>query len=85
MLLVFRHFFFNIKLFEPAECTRTERQIDRSETPTKSRMARLKKFGELIGLHIDDLCDVGKSPRRSKAGVVILTLDQLYKLSQYPR
>ncbi|BCG88254.1 hypothetical protein MesoLj113c_43640 [Mesorhizobium sp. 113-3-9] len=47
--------------------TETERQVDRGETPTKSRIARLKTFGELIDLHIDDMCDVGKSPRRSKA------------------
>ncbi|MEI9431407.1 hypothetical protein [Mesorhizobium sp. Cs1299R1N3] len=33
-------------------------------------MARLKTFGELIDLHIDDMCEVGKSPRRSKASVV---------------
>jgi hypothetical protein len=40
------------------------------ETPTKSRTARLKTFGELIDLHIDDMCDVGKSPRRSKAAAL---------------
>ncbi len=39
-------------------------------TPTKSRIARLKTFGELIELHIDDMCDVGKSPRRSKAAAL---------------
>ena len=47
--------------------TDAERQVDRGETPTKSRTARLKTFGELIDLHIDDMCDIGKSPRRSKA------------------
>jgi hypothetical protein len=50
--------------------TETERQVDRGETPTKSRIARLKTFGELIDLHIDDMCDVGKSPRRSKAAAL---------------
>src|SRR5438445_7783152 len=50
--------------------TETERQVDRGETPTKSRIARLKPFGELIDLHIDDMCDVGKSPRRSKAAAL---------------
>jgi hypothetical protein len=137
MILIFQHFFFNIKSLEPAECTRiyarirpfsprfdlsvhtertrknghlhklssgswrvqvrrkgryvsetflrrddarrwateTERQVDRGETPTKSRTARLKTFGELIDLHIDDMCDVGKSPRRSKAA----TLDMLQR------
>jgi hypothetical protein len=47
--------------------TDAERQVDRGETPTRSRIARLKTFGELIDLHIDDMCDVGKSPLRSKA------------------
>ncbi|MES0139232.1 site-specific integrase [Mesorhizobium sp. M0016] len=50
--------------------TEAERQVDRGETPTKSRIARLKTFGELIDLHIDDMCDVGKSPRRSKAAAL---------------
>jgi hypothetical protein len=50
--------------------TETERQVDRGEMPTKSRIARLKTFGELIDLHIDDMCDVGKSPRRSKAAAL---------------
>ncbi|RVA90097.1 site-specific integrase [Mesorhizobium sp. M7A.F.Ca.US.006.04.2.1] len=50
--------------------TEVERQVDRGETPTKSRIARLKTFGELIDLHIDDMCDVGKSPRRSKAAAL---------------
>jgi integrase len=50
--------------------TETERQVDRGETPTKSRIARLKTFGELIDLHIDDMCNVGKSPRRSKAAAL---------------
>ena len=53
--------------------TDAERQVNRGETPTKSRIARLKTFGELIDLHIDDMCDVGKSPLRSKAA----TLDML--------
>jgi hypothetical protein len=47
--------------------------IDRSATPSESRISRLKTFGELIDLHIDDMCDVGKPPRRSKAA----TLDML--------
>lgn len=52
-----------------------ERQIDRGEAPTGSRIARLKTFGELIDLHIDDMCAVGKAPLRSKAA----TLDMLKK------
>ncbi len=52
-----------------------ERQIDRGEAPTESRIARLKTFGELIDLHIEDMCAVGKAPLRSKAA----TLDMLKK------
>ena len=59
--------------------TETERQIDRGETPTKSRMARLKTFGELIDLHIDDMCDVGKSPRHSEAATLAMLQRELGK------
>ncbi|MER9227944.1 hypothetical protein NKI39_20360 [Mesorhizobium sp. M0664] len=51
--------------------TDAERQIDRGEAPSKSRVARLKTFCQLIDLHIDDMCDVGKSPLRSKAAASI--------------
>ena len=51
-----------------AEC-----QVDRGETPSPSRTARMKTFGDLIDLHIDDMKAVGKAPRRSKAA----TLDML--------
>jgi hypothetical protein len=47
--------------------TEAERQVDRRQTPTKFRIARLRTFGELIDLHIGDICDAGKSPRRSRA------------------
>lgn len=50
-----------------------ERQIDRGETPASSRIAKLRTFGELIDLHVEDMCAVGKAPRRSKAA----TLDYL--------
>lgn len=50
-----------------------ERQIDRGETPSPARLARLKTFGDLVDLHVEDMCVVGKAPRRSKAA----TLDQL--------
>ncbi|MBZ9768217.1 site-specific integrase [Mesorhizobium sp. CA6] len=59
--------------------TETERQVDRGETPTKSRIARLKTFGELIDLHIEDMCDVGKSPRRSKAAALAMLKRDLGK------
>jgi hypothetical protein len=43
-----------------------ERQIDRGETPTLSRVGKLQTFGDLIDLHIADMTDVGKPPGRSK-------------------
>ncbi len=43
-----------------------ERQIDRGETPTLSKVGKLQTFGDLIELHIADMTDVGKPPRRSK-------------------
>ncbi|WP_263487407.1 tyrosine-type recombinase/integrase [Mesorhizobium sp. CA4] len=61
--------------------TETERQVDCGETPTKSRIARLKTFGELIDLHIDDMCEVGKSPRRSKAAAPDMIRRHLGKTS----
>ena len=39
--------------------TDAERQIDRSETPTLSRIAKARTFGDLIDLHIEDMCAVG--------------------------
>ncbi|TIU42998.1 MAG: hypothetical protein E5W30_21860, partial [Mesorhizobium sp.] len=39
----------------------------------------LKTFGEIIDLHIDDICDVGKSPRRSKAAALDMLQRQLGK------
>lgn len=50
-----------------------ERRIDRGETPTKRSRVDPTTFGHLIDLHIDDLKEVGKAPRRSKA----FTLDAL--------
>lgn len=43
-----------------------ERQVDRGETPSLSRIARLKTFGQLIDLHIEDMKGVGRAPGRSK-------------------
>lgn len=45
----------------------TEAAIDRGETPTKRGRKDPTTFGHLIDLHIDDLKEVGKAPRRSKA------------------
>ena len=59
--------------------TEAERQVDRGEAPNESRIARLKTFGELIDLHIDDMCDVGKAPLRSKSATLDLLKRQLGK------
>lgn len=61
--------------------TEAERQIDRGETPSDSRIARLTTFEDLIDLHIDDMCDVGKAPLRSKAATLDLLRRQLGKCS----
>jgi hypothetical protein len=44
-----------------------ERQIDRGETPSLSRIAKLRTFGELIDLHVADMQEVGKAPGRSSS------------------
>jgi hypothetical protein len=56
-----------------------ERQVDRSETPTSSRIAKLTTFGELVDLHIQDMTDVGKAPLRSKSATLELPKKQLGK------
>lgn len=50
-----------------------ERQIDRGESPAASRISKLRTFGQLVDLHVEDMSAVGKAPRRSKAA----TLDYL--------
>ncbi|VTZ50403.1 Integrase (fragment) [Methylocella tundrae] len=52
-----------------------EVQADRGETPSSSRVARVKTFGELIDLHMEDMAAVGKTPLQSKAA----TLDLLQR------
>jgi hypothetical protein len=52
-----------------------ELSVDRNETPVRSRIGRIRKFGELVRLHIEDMTAVGKAPRQSKAA----TLDMLQR------
>jgi integrase len=47
-----------------------ERQIDRGETPSSARLARVQTFSDLVDLHIEDMCAVGQAPRRSKAATL---------------
>ena len=59
--------------------TEAEGRIDRGETPTPSRAAKLKTFAELIDLHIADMKSVGKAPRRSKAATLKMLRTRLGK------
>src|SRR6056297_3667077 len=43
---------------------RAETRVDQGLAPHKSSVSRLETFGDLIDLHITDMCEVGKPPRR---------------------
>lgn len=43
---------------------------DQGLPPNRSSVARLHTFGDLVNLHIADMCAVGKPPRRSKAATL---------------
>ena len=47
-----------------------ETLVDRGLPPNRSSVARLHTFGDLVDLHIADICAVGKPPRRSKAATL---------------
>ncbi len=44
--------------------------MDQGLAPNKSSVSHLQTFGDLIDLHIADMCEVGKPPRRSKAATL---------------
>src|SRR3546814_14381661 len=46
--------------------TATERRIDLGQSPLKRRQAEPTTFGHLVDLHVTDMREVGKAPRRSK-------------------
>ncbi|HVI60416.1 MAG TPA: site-specific integrase [Luteimonas sp.] len=46
--------------------TATERRIDLGQSPLKRRQADPTTFGHLVDLHVTDMREVGKAPRRSK-------------------
>ncbi len=50
--------------------TETEAQVDRGHAPSGKRARSAKTFGALIDLHIDDMKEVGKPPRRSKSATL---------------
>jgi hypothetical protein len=41
-----------------------ETRVDQGLAPNKSSLSRLQTFGDLIDLHITDMCEVGTPPRR---------------------
>jgi len=47
-----------------------ETRVDQGLAPNKSSVSRLQTFGDLIDLHITDMCEVGKPPRRSKTATL---------------
>ena len=47
-----------------------ETRVDQGLAPNKSSVSRLATFGDLNDLHIVDMCEVGKPPRRSKAATL---------------
>lgn len=47
-----------------------ETPVDQGLPPNRSSVARLRTFGDLVDLHIADMCAVGKPPRRSKAATL---------------
>jgi integrase len=58
-----------------------ERQIDRGETPSTSRIGKLRMFGELVDLHIADMKEVGKAPGRSKGATLRMLKRELGHLN----
>jgi len=50
--------------------TEAEGQIDQGHAPSGRRARRAKTFGTLIDLHIDDMKEVGKPPRRLKSATL---------------
>ena len=47
-----------------------ECNIDRSGSPKPRAAVRAKTFGDIIDLHVEDMLEVGRPPRRSKAAVM---------------
>ena len=60
--------------------TEAEAQIDRGHAPSGRRARSAKTFGALIELHIDDMKEVGKPPRRSKSATLEMLQRELGKL-----
>jgi len=67
--------------------TEAEGQIDKGRAPTGKRARGAKTFGALIDLHIDDMKEVGKPPRRSKSATLEMLHRELgaFKLNELDR
>ena len=57
-----------------------ECSIDRGEIPTSPRARGATTFGQLIDLHVADMCEVGKAPGRSKDATLVMLKRELGKL-----
>jgi integrase len=57
-----------------------EREIDRGEAPKTRRTEDLRTFGDLVDLHIEDMREVGKAPRRSKEATLLALKRHLGKV-----
>jgi integrase len=67
--------------------TEAEGQIDKGRAPTGKRARGAKTFGRLVDLHIDDMKEVGKPPRRSKSATLEMLHRELgaFKLNELDR
>ncbi len=61
------------------QARQAETRVDRGPSPNTSSAARLATFGDLVDLHIDDMCAIGKPPRRSKAATLSTLKNDLGK------
>jgi len=59
---------------------KVERKIDLGETPNKRALRDPTTLGHLIELHIEDMKEVNKAPRRSKAFTLAALKEKLGKL-----
>jgi hypothetical protein len=64
-----------------------ERNIDRIGSPKPRAAVHARTFGDLVDLHVEDMHEVGRPPRRSKAAVLEALKEDLgaVKLSQLNR
>lgn len=58
----------------------TERRVDLGESPLKRAKIDPTTFAHLVDLHVGDMCEVGKAPRRSKQFTLNALKDELGKV-----